>query len=154
MNEKQIGKALLNLESSSLGATRAPSEIAQRIIKRDRLRLRLLAGFSTFFWVVTVAGVIWLIVFYFLFVVPRLDAYAAGRLQLDNDWKDWIRAFDAGAEILLTSIIAFLLAALGTVMLVLTSRRATLRQINADLANISEQLRKLQLEEPKQLSES
>ena len=147
MNEKQIGKALLNLESSSLGATRAPSEIAQQIIKRDRLRLRLLAGVSIFFWVLTVAGVIWLIVFYFMFVVPRLDAYAAGRLQLDNDWHEWIRAFDAGAEILLMCIITFLLAALGTVMLVLTSRHATLRQINADLANISEQLRRLQLAE-------
>ena len=145
MNEKQIGKALLNVESSA--AERPAGEIAEQIIKRDRRRLRILAGISTCFWALTVAGVIWLIFFYFLFVVPRLEAYAAGRLKLDNDWAEWIRAFDAGAEILLTCIIAFFLAALGTVWLVFSSRRATLRQIHADLAQISEQLRCLQLPE-------
>jgi hypothetical protein len=145
MSEKQIGKALLNFESSSGSVARDPSEIARQVMKRDRLRIRLLAGTCTFFWVLTVGGVIWLIVFYFAYVVPRLDAYAAGRLQLENDWKDWIRAFNAGAEIILTCMVSFLLAALGTVLLVLTSRRATLSQINADLVDISEQLRQLRL---------
>jgi hypothetical protein len=154
MNEKKTGKALVHLENSSPKSTRDPGEIAQQIIKRDRLRIQLLAGVSALLWILTVAGVIWLIVFYFMYVVPRLDAYAAGRLQLDNDWHEWIRAFNAGAQIILTCIVAFLMAALGTVLLVFASRSATLRQINADLAEISEQLRQLRLGEQKQSSES
>ena len=144
MSEKEIGRALLNVENSA-AEMRPAGEIADQIFKRDRLRLRILAGVSTCFWAVTVAGVIWLIVFYFMFIVPRLEAYAAGRLRLENDWAQWIRAFDAGAEIVLTSIIAFFLAALGTMWLVFSSRHATLRQIQADLAQISEQLKRLHL---------
>lgn len=149
MSDKRIGDALTSLESASPSSERDASEIVRQATELDRFRIRCLAGTCAFFWVVTVIGVIWLIGFYFLNVVPRLDAYAAGRLQLENDWKDWIRAFNAGAKIILTSMAAFLLAALGTLLLILTSRRATLRQINADLLDISNQLREIRLAERK-----
>jgi hypothetical protein len=48
---------------------------------------------------------------------------------------------EAATVVLAVSFIALTLAALCTVMLVLVSRRATLAQINQQLAGISEQLR-------------
>jgi hypothetical protein len=145
MNEKQIGKALLQVDAAPPSSIKDIGEIACQTTRRDRLRIRLLAGACVLCWIVTVLGVIWLIGFYFLYIVPRLDAYAVGRLQLENDWKEWIRAFNAGAQIILTCMVAFLSAALGTVLLVLASRRATLKQINVDLLIISEQLKQLHL---------
>jgi hypothetical protein len=46
-------------------------------------------------------------------------------------------------EACMLAVPALLLAALGTVWLVFSSRRATLNQINLSLAEISEQLRQL-----------
>jgi hypothetical protein len=61
----------------------------------------------------------------------------------ENDWNEWIRAFNACAEIILACMAALLLAAVSTLLLVFASRRATLRQINANLAAISEELKQL-----------
>jgi hypothetical protein len=63
---------------------------------------------------------------------------------LANDWEDWARAGDLAAQSTLACIIALLLAAVCTVLLILMSRRATLRQINASLIEISERLKLLQ----------
>jgi hypothetical protein len=48
-----------------------------------------------------------------------------------------------GRLLVLGCIISLLLAAICTVLLTLLSRRATLRQINASLLEISEQLKQL-----------
>jgi hypothetical protein len=79
-----------------------------------------------------------------MFVAPRLQAYGAGRAQLENDWNDWARAGDLAAKSLLACIFALLLAAVFTILLVVHSRRATLRQVNIGLAEISKQLKNLQ----------
>ena len=86
-------------------------------------------------------GIIWLASLYFFTVEPRLQAYAAGRVQLQNDWQDWARAGDLAARSLLACLVALLLAAIFTIALIVLSRRATLRQINASLMEISQQLR-------------
>ena len=49
----------------------------------------------------------------------------------------------SGLEACLAAVPALLLAALGTIWLVFWSRRATLKQINLSLAEISDQLRQL-----------
>jgi hypothetical protein len=145
MSNREIGKALLNVDGSATSAAAEARQVVEQVIHRDRWRIRILAGMSSFFCAVTVVGVIYLICFYFLYVVPRLDAYAAGRLQLQDDWNDWIRAFNAGAEILFACIIGFLLAAVSMVALVLASRNAVLRQIQAELSEISSELKQLRL---------
>jgi hypothetical protein len=150
MTEKEIGKALLKLDTQVPLSAPPPQELARSVIARDRWRVRLLAGLATLFWVLTAAGVIWQIVFYFMYVVPRLRAYEAGRLQFQNDWSEWLLAGDLAAKLNLACIIALLSGAICTVLLILASRRATLRHINANLAEIGEQLKQLRLEQAAQ----
>ena len=140
MTEKELGKALLNLD---MAPARDPRQLTQNLLERDRKRIRRLAGLATLFWILTAVGIVCLCPFYVLIVAPRLRAYHAGRAHLENDWNDWALAGDWAAYWILACIIALLLAAICTVLLILLSRRATLRQINASLVEISEQLKRL-----------
>src|SRR5262245_26421564 len=140
MSDKEVGNALVRLDEQATSRGEDAKELARHVLQRDQVRIRLLTGFTIFCWVLAVVGVIWLTCFYFMFIVPRLNAYADGRVHLENDWKDWVRAFDAGAEIVLGCITSLLMAGLSTVLLIFLSRRATLRQIQADLAEISHRL--------------
>ena len=148
MTEKELGKALLNLELGPAAPVPDAHEMARRIFAGDKRRVRLLAALATGFWTLAVGGVAGLIAFYYLYIAPRLDSYAAARNRLDDDWTDWHTAGDMTAGIALASIIAVLLAAVCTVLLVGASRRATLRQINANLTKISEQLASLRQTSP------
>jgi len=143
MTEKELGKALLNLDRASAPAPSDPRLLTQKILDRDRRRVRLLASLAMLFWVLTTVGVVCLCPFYLIMVAPRLRAYQAGRARLENDWDAWARVGDWAAYWTLGCILSLLLAALCTVLLILLSRRATLRQINASLMDISEQLKHL-----------
>ncbi len=143
MTENELGRALLNLDVVPSPAAADPRHLTRQILERDRRRVRLLAGLATLFWILTAAGIVCLCPFYVIVVAPRLRAYQAGRAQLANDWNDWALVGDWAAYWILGCIISLLLAAICTVLLILLSRRATLRQINAGLAEISEQLKQL-----------
>jgi len=60
------------------------------------------------------------------------------RIQENN-----LGGFQIGLSITVGSVAILALAALGTFLLVLASRRATLRQVNASLALISDRLQQL-----------
>jgi hypothetical protein len=143
MTEKELGKALLNLEMTAAPAAPDPRQLTQNILGRDRRRIRLLTALATLCWILTTVGIVCLCPFYVMMVAPRLRAYQAGRAQLANDWEAWATVGDWAAYWILACIITLLLAALCTVVLILLSRRATLRQINASLVEISEQLKQL-----------
>ena len=55
-----------------------------------------------------------------------------------------LAGFQIGIVVISCSVAVLALAALGTFLLVLDTRRATLRQINASLALISQRLERLQ----------
>jgi hypothetical protein len=141
MNDKQFGKALLSLDTTPKPSDIDARHMARNIVQRDGRRIRLLAGVSAFFWIAATGGIVWLATMYFVMVEPRLNAYAAGRAQVEADWKDWARAGDIAARSLLLCLASMLLAAISTVVLILLSRHATLRQINASLSEISDRLR-------------
>ena len=142
MTEKELGRALLTLDVAPAAAP-DPKLLTHQIVSRDRRRVHLLAGLATFFWTLTAAGVVAACPFYLLYLEPRLKAYHAGRAQLANDWDAWATVGEWAAYWVLACIVSLLLAAVCTVLLVLVSRRATLRQINASLLAISEQLKLL-----------
>jgi p-aminobenzoyl-glutamate transporter AbgT len=142
MTEKEFGKALLTLDTTPNPSEIDPRQMARNIVQRDRRRIRLLAAVSAAFWIAATGGVVWLAIMYFVTVEPRLDAYAAGRAQLETDWQDWARAGDIAARSLLLCLAALLLAAISTVVLILLSRHATLRQINASLSELSELMKR------------
>jgi hypothetical protein len=123
-------------------------QFTRTILNRDRRRIRLLASMTTLFWVLATASVICLCPFYVIIIAPRLRAYEAGRANLQNDWNEWARAGEYVAYWILPCILFLLLAAIFTILLILLSRRATLRQINVSLAEISEQLKLLRQAPP------
>src|SRR5579884_3983975 len=142
MTEKELGRALLNLDVAPPAAP-DPRQLTRRILERDRRRLRVLAVLATLFWTLTAAGFVSLCPFYVIVVEPRLRAYQAGRAHLANDWNDWATVGAWAAYWLLGCMLALLAAAVCTVLLILVSRRATLRQINAGLMEICEHLKQL-----------
>lgn len=148
MTEKELGRALLDLDVAPPAGAPDPRQLTRQILQRDRRRIRLLAGLATFFWFLTAAGVVCLCPFYVMMIAPRLRAYDAGRAQLANDWHAWATVGEWAAYWLVACIVSLLLAALCTVLLTLFTRRATLRQINASLMEISEQLKQLRQPAP------
>jgi heme exporter protein D len=143
MTEKELGRALLNLDMAPSPAAADPRQLTRNILERDRRRIRLLAVLATLFWVLTAVGIVCFCPFYVVIVAPRLRAYQLGRAHLEHDWNDWAMVGDWAAYWILACIISLLLAAVCTVLLILVSRRATLRQINASLLEISDQLKQL-----------
>ncbi len=143
MTEKELGKALLTLDVTAAAAAPDPRQLTRNILERDRRRVRLLTRLSIFFWVLVVAAVALLVWFYFTQLAPRLGAYVAGRRDFEQDAAVWLEVGNATVTVILGCVVALLLAAVCTVLLILASRRATLRQINANLAEISEQLKLL-----------
>lgn len=139
MTEKELGNALCNLESVAPDSR----QLTHEILQRDSRRIRRLTYLTALFWMLTAASVISLCPFYIIVVAPRLQAYQAGRAQLENDWNDWAMAGNLAAGWIFACIVFLLLAAGCTIFLILFSRRATLRQINASLLEISERLKQL-----------
>jgi hypothetical protein len=141
MNNKELGKALLSLDTTPKASELDPRSLARNIVDRDRRRIRALTVLASLFWIAATAGIVWLVVMYFFMVAPRLNAYALGRAQLEADWKDWARAGDFAARSLLVCLVSMLLAAISTVVLIVFSRNATLRQIHASLSELCERLK-------------
>jgi hypothetical protein len=140
MNDKELGKALLKLDTTPKLSELDPRNLARNIVQRDSRRIRILAGIATFFWVVATVGIVSLAVYYVMLIEPRLNAYAIGQAKLESDWRDWALAVNIAAKGVILCIVSFFLAAISTVLLILFSRQATLRQINASLSELSEQL--------------
>jgi p-aminobenzoyl-glutamate transporter AbgT len=140
MDDKELGKALLALDTTPKPSDLEPKQLARNIVARDRRRIRWLTGLSIAFWIAAVGGIVWLATMYFVIIEPRLVAYSSGRAHLEADWKDWARAGDLAARSLLVCLVTLLLAAISTVLLILLSRHSTLRQIDASLGELSEAL--------------
>ena len=79
MTEKELGKALLNLDLDPASAVPDPQQLTRKILQSDQRRVRLLARLATLFWVLTAAGIVCLCPFYVIVVAPRLRAYQAGK---------------------------------------------------------------------------
>src|SRR5262245_64878406 len=78
---------------------------------------------------------------YFLLIQPRQWYHA--QQSNSKELRDWIMVSELAAKTVFAVAALVLLAALSTVALVFASRRATLRQVNANLAAIAEELRQL-----------
>jgi hypothetical protein len=159
-----LGRALLNLDSQTLTGLTDPREQTWKIIEHDRRRVWRWTALTIVLWCSAVGMVLLMLVAYGL-VFP-LQAKLAGydepahagapqepeRIDLDNLTPEQRELAQFKAQIMfqmvtvgVTVSVGILgLAALSTVFLVLSSRKATLRQINASLLEISQQLKQLQ----------
>jgi predicted histidine transporter YuiF (NhaC family) len=149
VSEKELGKALLNLDAAALAGTPDVRQQTWAILERDRRRVRLLTGVTVATWVLAVLMVFGVLVaFGFLFPeeaklrmeIEAGNVTAAQREQLRDAH---FFAFQKGTLIVIFAVVLLALAALCTLLLVLASRRATLRQINASLVEISDQLKQM-----------
>jgi hypothetical protein len=150
MSEKELGRALLELSAFDLAGLPDVRKQTEKVLDRDRRRMRWLTVFTVLAWLAAFAMVLWMLVAFGL-LFPK-----QAKLQMDlADGKISVAAaqgIQAANQIAfqmitvgVTASVGLLgLAALLTILLVLASRRATLRQINANLLVISEQLKELQ----------
>ena len=137
-------------------------------VKAQRNRIRALTSMALLFGFLAIGASILIVAFYPVMYLPKQKelirrAEAAATQAKTETTEESLRRLDkfVGAEILMTHVIsmgttivaaAVGILALGTLVLVLVvvlNRRATLNQINASLAQISIQLKELQLRDGK-----
>ncbi len=138
--ESDVGKELLRQDAPAPGTGK---DIVDRTVRRERGRLRLWAAATVALWV-AVAGYCVLSTYLFLMFFYPILADRALSQGAHGKNREVVAAL---ADYLLISNIIWptllLAAALLTVAFILKSRRATLRQIQAELAGISDQIRTL-----------
>jgi uncharacterized membrane protein YjgN (DUF898 family) len=147
MNEKELGRALLNVSATELAAVPDAQGLTQKVLERDRRRVRLLTGLTVAVWLLA-AALILLDLVGFGFILPAQahlrEMTAAGKgtqAERDELQHQVVISFEMGTVVIGYSVLVMAVAALCTVFLIMASRRATLRQVNASLLVISEQLR-------------
>jgi hypothetical protein len=120
----------------------------EKVLNRDRRLVRAITAGTVVLWVLVLASVVLLLRTYFFAIVPKANALMRaaneGDSRLDQGTTVFAKALSMGVAITVGTVGLLSLATLGTVALVFASRRATLRQINLSLLDISNQLRELQ----------
>jgi hypothetical protein len=168
MLDKNVGDALLKLDLAPTGDP--PSDQIERIIEADHRRVRRWTRISIALWIIAALGAMFIFVMGGL-VFPMIakllqdehraavaNAAAANAAAADSDKAkedtelkeplDQATPFAVLAKLVAmtmvlgtASFMVLVFAGLATVLLLLRSRSATLRQINANLLQISEQLK-------------
>jgi hypothetical protein len=142
MNEKALGEALLAWDA--VIPPTDPRAVTRMVLERDRRRVSRLTVLTVVLWLLAFVGVVAMVWFHFVFLQPRLWHYA--QTSGSRDVRDWLVVAELAAKTVFVVAATVLLAALSTVGLVFSSRRATLRQVNANLAEVAEQLKQLRQE--------
>lgn len=151
MSEKEIGRALLDLDSQRLAGVTDARQQTWKVLERDRRRVWWLTAVTVTLWSAAILMVLWMLVAMAL-LMPLQAELAKGNQPGGGQLTPAMReAAERKAQIMfqmitvgITCSVGILsLAALSTLLLVLASRRATLRQINASLLEISQQLKEL-----------
>jgi hypothetical protein len=137
MNEKELAKALLGLGASELPEPPSTKDLIRRILARDRKLVTLLTALTVFFWL---AGVVALYVFIVELSILLNQAEQVGRPAVDPLLGSVYRFL----LVLASSVEALSLAFLCTMILLFVTRRASLRQINAGLLEVTQKLENLE----------
>ena len=151
MTDKDLGRALLDLDARTLAGVADPREPMLRILDRDRRRVWWWSAITIAFWILTLFMVLWMLVALALLMPFEAHLRNADEVARVGMTPDMLKQAELQAHIMSRMITVGITASIGvlalaagsTVFLVLASRRATLRQINASLLEISEQLKAL-----------
>ena len=148
MSDQELIRALQDVVARH--SPPAPAhQLSLELQARDRWRIRILAGITTLLWIGGIAGMLYMIFWFNRFIILSSTHFDGPNAPEGYEsWRageEWHakRELHHSLEACMVAVPALLLAALGTVWLVFSSRRATLNQINISLAEISEQLRHL-----------
>ena len=149
MSERDLGESLLRAALAEQAGPLDSRDRTAQLLRRDRRRIRLLGGATLLLWLLGACGIAF--VLYELYVhVPGYLAFRyekTGTTSMERRQsitESSLAGFQIGIVVISGSVAVLALAALGTFLLVLDTRRATLRQINASLVLISQRLERLQ----------
>jgi len=156
MNESELGKALLRFEMGRPLPQNDPAELTRRVLDRDRRKLRWMTIVTLLLWLAAVLAVAIILWVYAYMVYPKFQQIlhdlgqrpipAADRGKLTPETIQGIEAtlthvVGIGVVAVAITVGILSLAALCTVAMVFVSSRKTLRQVNANLLAISNQLK-------------
>ena len=149
MNDRELGRALLELDAATIAGTNDLAAKTAAILQQDRFRVRLLTWATVAVWILALVLIFGdLVNFALLFprhalFLQQLDAGQITPAERDQIQRELFISFQMGTLVIAFSVFVTTLAAFLTVLLILATRRATLRQVNANLAEICEQLRQM-----------
>jgi len=153
MNEKELGEALLKWDARGPLPEVDPHRLVASVLEKDRRRVRWLAAVAILLWTLAGLGIPVCSFLYLEYMFPMINWVLKQVITRETDKTPQELADTAqmlvhhtlkvGTVLVTGSVIALLAAAACTIWLVFAARRATLREVNANLAEISEQLRRL-----------
>jgi hypothetical protein len=149
VREAELGKTLLKLDAAALGGAPDARELTWRVLERDRRRVRRWTAVTVGVWILAAAMVLSALVAFGLLMPQRaklvqdVEAGKVAGAERQHAERDLLVGFLMGAVLIGWSVFVLALAALCTVLLLSASRRATLRQVNASLLEVAEQLKRL-----------
>jgi hypothetical protein len=154
MSEKDLGKSLLHLDAAALSAVPDARQQTWNILARDRGRVRLLTGITALVWLFAALLVVGGLVGFGM-IIPKQEKLMRdledGKLtpaQRDDIQRTLLVGFQKGTLLIAFSVAVMSLTVVCTILLILATRRATLRHVNASLVEISEQLKQLRATPP------
>jgi len=149
MSEKDLGKALLQLDAATLASIPDARQQTWNILARDRGRVRLLTVLTVCVWLLAALLILGGLVGFGMIIpkqVKLMQDLEEGKLtpaERDSIQRTVLVGFQKGTLMIAFSVAVMSLTAVFTLLLIFASRRATLRQVNASLVEISEQLKQL-----------
>lgn len=149
MNERELKQSL---ESLDLAASRDDvKQMTRKVLARDRFRTLLFTGLIIGIWQIAVVAILAALVFFGL-LFPRhahmRQQIAAGQLNQAETVQmqvSYMEDYQKAQFYVTLSLLALLVAGLGTVLLITFSRQVTLRRVNANLIEIGEELKQLRV---------
>jgi hypothetical protein len=157
MSEKELGRALLDLDAQRLAGVGDTREQTWKILERDRNRVWWWTAITFSLWGLAIFMVLLMMVHYALIFPLQAKLQQEEELvRIGAVTEQQQRVAQFKAQILFqmatvgvtVSVGITCLAVLSSVLLGRASRRATLRQINASLLEISQQLKDLKQNTP------
>jgi hypothetical protein len=153
MSEKELGQALLELDAHRLAGVGDTREQTWKILERDRNRVWWWTAITFGLWGTAIFMVVLMMVLYALVFPLQAKLHQDDQLArigvMTPEQKEMAQfkgqiMFQMVTLGVTVSVGITCLAVLASVLLSRASRRATLRQINASLLEISQQLKELQ----------
>jgi len=166
--KKALFEALLAIDSRMPTSSTEGREVAKEVLRRDRRRVRILTWMTIGFFLFTVIGICGGAFWYYIKVVPEMNGLQLAILelqpQISKPDEQLYKTNPLAATALMaawqchilyrilvvtvwsiSALFAIMLATtFCTVLLIMATRRATLRQIQASLLVLSEQFETLQ----------
>jgi hypothetical protein len=117
--------------------------VAESILMRERRRVRLWATLTAGLWLLASAYLLILVFTYMVLLHPNTNELLTGHELTEHARREYPAAIIDMLWALLWWPVTLVVAAAATIWFTLATRRATLRQIQCSLAQISDQLKRL-----------